>query len=149
MFPTPRTVPTAAASRSRTTRLRRVGLAVAIALLAAGACKNTATNPGDLLGIAGTYRLVSVNASTLPFPDGNLFVVRGSLVIHSNPRYELTETDSAAGATSDVTSSGQWNVSNNALVLKGDDGSFYFGTLTGGRDSVLVQLGTHLGTYVR
>ena len=149
MFSTPSSIPTFTAQRTRARRLARRVIAGAAALAAAAACKNTATNPGDLLGIAGTYTLVQVNAASLPYQDGATFVVRGSLTIHSSPRYDLVETDSSAGATTNVTSSGQWNVSSNALTLKDDNGNFYFGNLTGGRDTVRVQLGTHLGTYVR
>ncbi|MGH7668254.1 MAG: hypothetical protein ACRENQ_02075 [Gemmatimonadaceae bacterium] len=122
-----------------------------VGLATAGACRSTATDPGNSLGLAGTYELVSVNTAPLPYqdPNDNTFVVRGSLVIHGSPRYDLVETDSAAGATSNLTSSGQWNVSSNALTLKGSDGTFYFGLIVGNKDTARVQLGTHLGTYVR
>ncbi len=146
---TPRTSSTSDAHRSASRRRAGVLFAAAAMLLAAGACKNTATNPGDLLGIAGTYQLVAVNALPLPYQDGNTFVVRGSLVIHGTPRYDLTETDNIAGSTTNFTSSGQWSASNNALVLKDDNGTDYFGALTGGRDTVRVQIGSHLGTYLR
>ena len=149
MFPTPRSFSTAAAHPARRPRFARGLIAGAVALATAGACKNTATNPGDLLAIAGTFQLVAVNSSPLPYQDGNLFVVRGAVTIHSSPRYDLVETDSSAGSTSNVTSSGQWNISSNALTLKDDNGDVYFAVLAGNKDTLRVQLGNHLGTYIR
>lgn len=122
-----------------------------VGLTAASACRSTATDPGNTLGLAGTFELVSVNTEPLPYldPSNNAFVVRGSFVIHGSPRYDLVETDSAAGTTNNVTSSGRWTITSNALTLMGDDGIYYFGSMAGNLDTVRVWLGTHLGTYVR
>lgn len=126
-----------------------------VGLTAASACMSTATDPGNTLRLAGTFALVSVNTEPLPYldPSNNTFVVRGSFVIHGSPRYDLVETDSAGagagGTTSNVTSSGRWTITSNALTLMGDDGIYYFGTMVGNLDTVRVRLGTHLGTYVR
>jgi hypothetical protein len=134
----------------RTLRHGRALLVAALGLAAGGACgNNTATNPGDLLGIAGTYQLVQVNAAPLPYDKGTAFVVRGHAIIHGSPRYDLVETDSGPNANVDVTFSGVWNISNNALTLKDDNGSFYFGSLSGGQDTLRVQIESYLETFVR
>lgn len=151
MIRTQRTSPISRAHTPPSPRALGALFVALVGLAVAGACRNTATDPGNSLGIAGTFQLRSVNGAPLPYqdPGSNTFVVRGSLVIHGSPRYDLIEIDSAAGATSTVTSSGQWNISSNALVLKADDGNDYFGVMSGTRDTVRVQLGAHLGTYVR
>lgn len=115
----------------------------------AGCVKTTAADPGNLLGIAGTYRLVQVNSSPLPFDKGNTFVVRGQAVIHGSPRFEITETDSTAGSTTQVTTAGGWSIANNALTFVADDGGLYLGALTGSQDTLRIQFDAYLQTYVK
>jgi len=142
---------TCAVTRARRPHPGRAWVAAALALaVGAGACRSkAATSPGDLLGISGTFTLTAVNALPLPYQDGSTYVVRGALVIHNTPRYDLTETDSTAGAATDVKSSGQWTISNNAFTFLDDNGTLYLGALAGSGDTVHVQFGTHLGTYVK
>ncbi len=149
MSPISRILPMAAACGPARARALRALVAGVTVLAAAAACRNAATSPGDALGISGTYQLVQVNAAPLPYQDGNTFVLRGSLTIYGTPRYDLAEVDSAAGATTTFRSSGQWNITSNAIVLKDSGGDDYFGSLSGNKDTVRVQVGTHLGTYVR
>ncbi len=134
----------------RRTRAGRVLLLGMLGLAAVAGCKSTtAANPGDLLGIAGTYNLVLVNAAPLPYNKGSAFIVRGRVIIHSSPTFDLIETDSTANGVSDVSTSGQWNISNNALTLKVDANTFYFGSLSGSQDTLRVQFNSVLETYVR
>lgn len=132
--------------------IRRAGALVLAALvLAAAACKST-TNVGSVVPIAGNFLLVQVNASSLPYLDQNLntYVVRGSIDIKDNERYDFVETDSAGGVATDVTSSGYWVATGNAMALHDDNGTdVYVAALSAQWDTVRVQFNSHLGTFVR
>ncbi len=143
--------PSAAPCRRRARRGHRMALgAVALAAaVAAAGCRSTATDPGSLLAIAGTFHLVQVNGAPLPYLNGSTYIVRGTFVIQSSPRYTFTETDSAAGAATNFTSAGQWTITNNTLTMFDDNGELYVATLSQGADTARVQIGTHLDIFVK
>lgn len=137
--------------RAQRRRPRPRFLVVAALAAALSAACSTATDPGTLLGIDGTFNLVAVNGSPIPYHDvdGGLYVVRGTFTIHNTSRYDFVETDSSSAGLSAVSSAGQWTISNNTLTLQGDDNNLYLATLSGLHDTLAVQIGTHLGTYVK
>jgi hypothetical protein len=144
----------AAVSRGHTParRPRTQILAIAAVLLASvSAACSTATEPGALLNIDGTFTLVAVNGSPTPYHDPNtgLDVVRGTFTIHSTSRYDFVETYSGAAGLSTVSSAGQWTISNNTLTLTGDDNNLYLATLSGQHDTLTLAVGTHLSTYIK
>ena len=134
----------------RRSAARLIAIAAALALVAVAAC-STATDPGALLNIDGTFKLVAVNGMPLTYhdPDSGVDVVRGTFTIHTTSRYDFAETDSSASGISTLSSSGQWTISNNTLTLLGDDHTLYLGTLSGHHDTLTTLIGAHVGTYVR
>lgn len=122
--------------------------AIALAGTAIAGCSNS-TSPGSFLSLAGSYALRAVNESPLPYPNGASIIVRGTLTIQSSANYTFTEVDSAAGGTTQLTSSGTWSMQNNAMSLRDTNGALYLAAVSGSTDTIRVQISTHVSMYVR
>ncbi|HKW10513.1 MAG TPA: hypothetical protein VJO33_09040 [Gemmatimonadaceae bacterium] len=108
-----------------------VFLAAALATLAA--CNNDSTSPNG--SAIGTYSLVTVNGSPLPFTfsDGSV-LISDRLTLNSGGSYVDFATFSNAGS---VTEQGIWSISNNLISFNDQSDNFtYDGSLSG---SVLTE----------
>ncbi|MEP6493236.1 MAG: hypothetical protein ABJF01_11200 [bacterium] len=125
--------------------MRVATLFVFAALVAASSCKFT--SDATPTGIPGTYRLATVDAAPLPFNLGATKTVRGQLDLQAAGHFTLTQTDSGAGGASNFSSSGTWNVTDNAITFKDDATSLLLGLAL--RDSVRVTYHFHDNLYVK
>src|ERR1043166_5435805 len=105
-------------------RMKALFAGLVVALLVA--C-NSGTDASNL-GLTGTFKLVAVDGSPLPFKSGGTMTVRGTLSIQNNGRYALSQTDSTAGAAASTTNSqGIWVITDLALTLHPDPGGVILG----------------------
>src|SRR2546426_6717667 len=105
-------------------RIKASFAGLVVALLAACTTGTDASN----LGLTGTFKLVAVDGSSLPFKSGSMITVRGTLSIQNNGRYSLSQTDSTAGTAAATTSSqGIWVIQDLALSLHPDAGGLFLG----------------------
>jgi len=127
-------------------------LAVAVVALAGGAASCQQSLSSSLLP-EGTYALVLVDDSPLPYRGTSTITLGGALALQSKGQYSLTQTDSAisgGGGVTQFNSQGTWTLNENALVLR-DGGTLYLG-VAASLDTLRVNLtvGTvHTNTYVR
>lgn len=127
--------------------MRVLVLCVVVALAASASCSFTSDT--SVTGLPGTYKLVQVDASPLPFALGSSFTVRGQLEMTSNAHYTLTQTDSAASGLSNFSSTGQWTVTDNAIhFISNESGPLQLGVVLG-VDSVRTTYRSHENLYVR
>jgi hypothetical protein len=99
----------------------------------------------------GTYPLVTVEFSPLPYRGASAITLRGSLVLTSGAGYTLTQTDSAltAAAPVEFRSTGHWSLTDNALVLHDNSGQLIYLGVVVGVDTVRVNFSSRTNTYVR
>jgi hypothetical protein len=93
--------------------MRMVVRSVFAALVLSASCHFT--SDAALTGITGSYTLVRVDGSPLPFALASGFTVRGTLNMTNDAKFTLTQTDSAAGGLTNFSLSGQWTVTENAI----------------------------------
>ena len=126
--------------------MRVVALFVFFALAASASC--SITSDATVTGITGTYKLVKVDGSSLPFSLTSSFTVRGQLDLAKGGRFTLTQTDSAASGLSNFSSAGLWTVTDNAIQFIADSGPLQLGIAFGG-DSVRTTYRSHENLYVK
>jgi hypothetical protein len=122
-------------------RIARSALLVLVA-----SCSNV-LDPGPLSPV-GVYTLVRLDGGALPAPIGTGLTVRGAVELKTNSHYWLTQTDSAAGVPTDVSLSGSWNITDNALQLVADGGGLLLGLIVS-RDTIRMDYRGHQNVYVR
>ena len=105
---------------------------------------------GDTLP-TGTYNLVLVDGSPLPFRGQSATILRGQLVLGTQAKYTITQTDSvhASGALSQFQSDGSWALNENALVLHQNGSTPIYLGVVAPADTVRVILDTHTNTYLK
>lgn len=145
----PFTRPSPSTSRGSRMRARRVLAGLAIAAAAIAACSSGISEPGAGLPVIGTYHLVAVNNVPLPSATDSGIFVRGSLTFDPNLHFSITETDSAAGATSTFTANGTWSMAGFSLTLRKPDASAFYGTATTMFDTIRIDLNGHSSRYAR
>ncbi|HVA57650.1 MAG: hypothetical protein WBQ26_12910 [Gemmatimonadaceae bacterium] len=126
--------------------------ALTLLIAAAGtisACNTGVANPASGLHMVGTYQLVAVDGTDLPAQTDSGIFVRGSLIIGSDVKFTLSQTDSSAGTTSTFTASGQWTVLGNNLTLIASNSSVYAATLSLSQDTVTVPVNGHTSTFAK
>ena len=110
---------------------------------------------GDPLGSdtlpTGTYTLILVDGAALPFRGATSTTVRGQLVLGTQAKYTLTQTDSihVGGALTQFQSDGSWSLNENALVLHQNGGTPIYLGVVAPADSVRVILNAHTNTYLK
>jgi hypothetical protein len=100
----------------------------------------------------GTYPLIAVEGSQLPFRGPTAITVRGALALGSGASYILTQTDSAitGGALTQLRSEGSWSLNDNAIVLhEGSGNPIYLGVVSPVDTSIRVGFDGHMNTYDR
>ena len=99
----------------------------------------------------GTYALVLVDGATLPFRGQSSTTLRGQLVLGTQAKYTITQTDSAhaGGALSQFQSDGTWSLNENALVLHHNGGTPLYLGVVAPADTVRVILDAHTNTYLK
>jgi hypothetical protein len=122
-----------------------VRIARLAALIVVASCRNVLdANP---LSPTGTYTLVRLDGGSLPAAVATGLTVRGAMVLQSNSKYTLTQSDSAAGSATNTSVTGTWVVTDNALQLLSDSNALLLGVVYG--DSVKMDYRGHQNLYVR
>jgi hypothetical protein len=99
----------------------------------------------------GTYALGLVDGAALPFRGQSSTTLRGQLVLGTQAKYTITQTDSAhaGGALSQFQSDGTWALNENALVLHQNGSTPIYLGVVAPADTVRVILDAHTNTYLK
>ena len=122
---------------------------IAFLLLALAACGDS-TGPSS--GIAGTYQLESINASSLPYEVFGTEILSGTLTIYRDGVFSVSTTTRSDDGTGPVTETesgtGTYNLNDNTLrMVYQDDGEEDFATYADGK--VTVDAGVLVAVYRR
>jgi hypothetical protein len=125
--------------------MRSFFLAAACAVLAA--CDS---NPTSIAPAVGIFNLVTVDGVPVPARGATSIAARGSIELGGDSDYDLVQIDSAltGGTTTEFRSSGQWQLENNALMLR-DGSTLIFGAMSGDADTLRIVLRGQTNVYAR
>jgi hypothetical protein len=121
-------------------------VAVLVSLIALVACRSTVDNAFG--SATGTYSLVSVDGAPLPFTNGATITVRGTIGLKGNGDYTFTQADSSpSGSVANVSLTGTWSMTDNAIALIPTVGPLELGIST--IDTIRLNHGSHQNLYIR
>lgn len=129
-------------------RILRAALVPAVMLLALAGCDSDSTGP-DANAHVGTYTLVTVNGSPLPFVvvqvlNDKIEVTKGSVTLNADGTYSdrvtLRATEGGSTTTEEEASTGTYAMNGTSVsFIETSSGETYSGSLSGDDLTVIVE----------